>query len=105
MNPHNPVRMSNLFSELKRRSVYRVAALYVIVGWVVLQVVDLFMSLMPLPEWTSRLVFVLLAAGFPIALLLAWALELTPDGIKPEASKDGANAPRGKRRDLLIYGA
>jgi len=105
MNPYNPVRMSNLFSELKRRSVYRVAALYVIVGWVVLQVVDLFMSFMPLPEWTSRLVFVLLAAGFPVALLLAWALELTPDGIKLEASKDGANAPRGKRRDLLIYGA
>lgn len=95
--------MSNLFSEFKRRNVYKVTALYIIVGWVVLQVVDMFMSFMPLPEWTSRLVFVLLAAGFPVALLLAWAFELTPDGIKLETAKDGAT--KFRRGDLLIYGA
>ena len=95
--------MSNLFSEFKRRNVYKVAALYIIVGWVVLQVVDMFMSFMPLPEWTSRLVFVLLAAGFPVALLLAWAFDLTPDGVKLETSKDSDTASR--RGDLFIYGA
>ncbi len=81
----------SFFNELKRRNVYRVAALYIIVGWVVLQVVDLFMSFMPLPEWTSRLVFVLLAAGLPIALVLAWAIELTPEGLKLEKSGDSAS--------------
>lgn len=100
---YNRQHMSSLFSELKRRNVYKVTALYIIVGWVVLQVVDMFMSFMPLPEWTSRLVFVLLAAGFPVALLLAWALELTPDGIKLEKSKDGVT--KSRRGDLLIYGA
>lgn len=105
MNPYNPERMSNLFSEFKRRSVYKVAALYIIVGWVVLQAVDLFMSFMPLPDWTGRLVFVLLATGFPIALLLAWAIELTPDGIKLETAKDDASPSRRQRADLLIYGA
>jgi len=101
--PYNRKRMANLFSEFKRRNVYKVAALYVIVGWVVLQVIDLFMSFMPLPEWTSRLVFVLLAAGFPVALLLAWAFDLTPEGIKLETSKEGVTKTR--RGDLLIYSA
>jgi len=95
----------SFFSELKRRNVYRVAAIFVIIGWLVLQVVDLFMSFMPLPEWTSRLVFVLLAAGFPVALVLAWAMELTPAGIKLETPEEGVSASRQQRGDLLIYGA
>jgi len=93
----------SFFGELKRRNVYRVAALYIIVSWVVLQVVDVFMSFMPLPEWTSRLVFVLLAAGFPIALVLAWAIELTPDGIRLE--KSTSETQPGKRGDWILYGA
>ncbi len=93
----------SFFSELKRRNVYRVAAIYIIVGWVVLQVVDLFMSFMPLPDWTSRLVFVLLAAGLPIALVFAWAMELTPEGIKLEISNDDTSTSR-RRGDILIYG-
>jgi TolB-like protein/Flp pilus assembly protein TadD len=92
----------SFFSELKRRNVYRVAALYIIVSWLVLQVVDVFMSFMPLPEWTSRLVFVLLAAGFPIALVLAWAIELTPDGIKLE--KSSPDKQPATRSDWLLYG-
>ena len=92
----------SILVELKRRNVYRVAALYIIVSWVVLQVVDVFMSFMPLPEWTSRLVFVLLAAGFPIALVLAWAIELTPEGIKRESAAADKNPKRG---GWLIYGA
>jgi len=95
----------SLFSELKRRKVYRVAAIYIIVGWVVLQVVDLFMSFMPLPEWTSRLVFVLLSAGFPIALVFAWAVELTPSGIRFESSEKPTSVPRQSRGDYIIYAA
>jgi TolB-like protein/tetratricopeptide (TPR) repeat protein len=93
----------SFFAELKRRNVYKVAALYIIVSWVVLQVVDMFMSFMPLPEWTGRLVFVLLAAGFPVALLLAWALELTPDGIKSESPSTDSDRPASRRADYAIY--
>lgn len=95
----------SIFSELKRRKVNRVAALYVIVSWAVLQVVDLFMSFMPLPDWTSRLVFVLLAAGFPIALILAWAIEMTPEGIKLEKPDEEATPTRGHVTDFMLYGA
>ena len=95
----------SFFSELKRRNVYKVAAVYIIVSWVVLQVVDMFMSFMPLPEWTGSLIFVLLAAGFPIGLLLAWALELTPEGIKLEESAEGSRASGQKRTDIAIYAA
>jgi len=92
------------FAELKRRNVYRVAALYIIVSWLVLQVVDVFTSFMPLPEWSGRLVFVLLTAGFPVALVLAWAIELTPEGIKLERSaQEHGESRRG--RDPLLFGA
>ena len=93
----------SFFAELKRRNVYKVAALYIIVSWVVLQVVDMFTSFMPLPEWTGRLVFVLLAAGFPVALLLAWALELTPDGIKSESASPDSSGSASRRADYAIY--
>lgn len=95
----------SFFSELKRRNVYRVAAIYVVVGWVALQVVDLLMSFMPLPEWTSSLVFVLLAAGFPVGLVLAWAIELTPEGIKLETLDEGESTRRWRRGDLLAFSA
>lgn len=94
----------SFFKELSRRSVYRVAALYVIVSWLVLQVADVFMSFLPLPEWTPNLIFVLLVLGFPVALVLAWAFELTPDGLRREAgSTPPGQAAGGFRRiDILI---
>ena len=88
-------------AELKRRNVYRVAALYIIVSWVVLQVVNVFASFMPLPDWTERLVFVMLAAAFPVALVLAWAIELTPEGIRLDRSA-GTDRP-SRRRDMVLY--
>ena len=93
----------SFLSELKRRNVYRVAAVYIIVGWIVLQVVDVFTEFMPLPEWTARLVFVLLAAGFPVALVLAWAMELTPEGLRLEVPAPGG-VSRGRRGDRLLMG-
>ena len=74
----------SFFTELRRRNVYRVAALYVIVSWLMLQVTDVVTSILNLPDWTGRLIFVLLAIGLPIALILAWAFELTPDGVRRE---------------------
>ena len=70
------------FAELKRRNVFRVMAVYGIVGFIVLQAVDLAVPALLLPDWTYRLVAVLLLAGFPVAVVLAWAFEQTPEGLK-----------------------
>jgi len=98
----------SFFSELKRRNVYRVAALYVIVSWLSLQIADVLSSILALPEWSGKLVFLLLLIGFPIALILAWAFELTPGGIKREQSApDDQPSATGRRSglDYIIVGA
>lgn len=69
-------------AELKRRRVFRVMAVYGIVGFVVLQVVDLAVPALLLPEWTYRLVALILLIGFPVAIVLAWAFEMTPEGVQ-----------------------
>jgi TolB-like protein/regulator of sirC expression with transglutaminase-like and TPR domain len=72
----------NFFSELKRRNVYKVAVVYAIVGWLLIQVATQVFPFFEIPNWSVRLLVVLLLFGFPIALILAWAFELTPEGIK-----------------------
>jgi len=72
----------DFLAELRRRSVFRVAAAYLISGWVVMQVVALIASTTAMPGWTSTFVLMLVVAGFPIALIIAWAFELTPEGPK-----------------------
>ncbi|MGD1977663.1 MAG: hypothetical protein PVG57_08880 [Gammaproteobacteria bacterium] len=74
--------MSSFFSELKRRNVIRVAVLYTVVAWVLIQVVDIVMPRLGIPEWGVTFVIVILGVGFPVALIFAWAFELTPEGIK-----------------------
>ncbi len=78
--------MASIWGELKRRSVVRVAIAYVIVSWLVLQMSDVLIPLLSLPEWVGRLIFLLLVIGFPFSLIMAWAFEVTPDGIKREKS-------------------
>jgi TolB-like protein/Tfp pilus assembly protein PilF len=70
------------FAELKRRRVFRVMAVYGIVGFVLLQLVDLAVPALLLPEWTYRFVALILLLGFPVAIVLAWALEMTPEGVR-----------------------
>jgi hypothetical protein len=72
----------SFWGELKRRNVYKVGAAYAIVAWLLMQGADIVSPHLRLPEWTVPLVIILLCIGFPIALLFAWAFELTPDGIK-----------------------
>jgi TolB-like protein len=72
----------NLFTELKRRKVFRVAVVYAATAFVVLQVADIMLPNLGVPDWALRLVVMLLILGFPVALVLAWALEVTPEGIK-----------------------
>ncbi len=72
----------SFFSELKRRNVYKVAVAYAIVGWLVVQIATQVFPFLEIPNWVVRSVIVLVAIGFPVALIIAWAFELTPEGIK-----------------------
>ena len=84
--------MGNFFSELKRRKVLRVAAAYIVSSWVLLQVAELLSGILELPGWTPKLVFLLLVVGFLPALILSWAYDLTPDGVRSEPG-DSSKAP------------
>jgi TolB-like protein len=72
----------NFFAELKRRNVYKVAVAYAIVAWLLIQVATQVFPFFEIPNWAVRLVVLLVILGFPIALFLAWAFEITPEGIK-----------------------
>ena len=78
----------SFFNELKRRNVFKVAAAYIIVGWLLLQVSDTLVPALHLPEWFHSGVAFLLIIGFPLALIFAWAFEMTPDGLKKEKDVD-----------------
>src|SRR2546430_7216174 len=88
----------NFFAELKRRNVYKVAVAYAIVGWLVVQIATQVFPFLEIPNWIVRLVIVLVAIGFPIALVIAWAFELTPEGLKRTEVADAAIAPRSSHR-------
>ena len=72
----------SIFSELKRRNVFRIGVAYLIVAWLLMQVAALAVPALRLPDWVTTFVVFILSLGFPIALLLAWAFELTPDGFQ-----------------------
>ncbi len=77
-----PNSLQTLLAELKRRHVFRVALVYTVVSWVAMQVAAVTFPALHLPSWTLTLVVVLLLAGLPVAVLLAWAFEITPDGVR-----------------------
>src|SRR5688572_30014492 len=79
-----------LLGELKRRKVFRVGAAYLVVAWLLIQVVATVAPQLQLPEWAPRLVTLLLMIGFPVALLMAWVLDVTPEGVKVDAAKTGS---------------
>ncbi len=102
--------MGGLFTELKRRHVFRVGIAYLVVAWLVLQVVNIVVPIIGAPDWTSKLVLILLVAGFPIALILAWAFEMTPEGVKRTEAADGdaparATASMGRTLNVVILAA
>jgi TolB-like protein len=91
------VKPGNFFAELKRRNVYKVAVAYAVVGWVVIQVSSTVLPTFHAPEWVVQTLVVLVAIGFPIALVIAWAFEATPEGIKRTEVADAAHEhSRGK---------
>ncbi len=97
----------SFFDELKRRNVFRVAIAYAVATWLVLQIADVLLGVLDLPPWTGRLVFLLLVVGFPVALIFAWAFELTPEGIKKESAvdrSDSTTSHTGRKLDFVIIG-
>jgi TolB-like protein/Tfp pilus assembly protein PilF len=92
------------FAELKRRNVYKVAVAYAVVAWLLMQVASQIFPFFEIPNWAVRLVVLLLVIGFPVALILAWAFELTPEGIKRAEDVDltKSTTPRSSYKLLWI---
>src|ERR1700704_5048038 len=90
------MKIENFFAELKRRNVYKVAVAYAIVGWLLVQIATQVFPFLEIPTWVVRLVIVLVAAGFPIALAIGWAFELTPEGIKRTEDVDPFDSRSGQ---------
>src|SRR4030081_34568 len=97
MNP------ASFFAELKRRNVYKVAVAYAVIGWLLVQVATQVFPFFEIPNWAVRLVVLLIVIGFPIALVIAWAFELTPGGIKRTEDIDLAALARRPRKHAWFF--
>src|SRR3954470_6551967 len=78
------------FGELKRRNVYKIGVAYAVIAWLLMQVASQIFPFFEVPNWVVRLVILLLVVGFPIALMIAWAFEVTSEGIKSTEAADAA---------------
>ena len=79
------MKIDNFFAELKRRNVYKVAVAYAVIAWLLIQAASIFVPAFDAPPWVIKAVIVVLMLGFPVALVLSWAFEITPEGIKRES--------------------
>ena len=87
----------SFLAELKRRNVYKVAVAYAVVGWLIAQIATQIFPFLEIPNWIVRLVIVLIAIGFPIALMIAWAFEATSEGIKRTEVADAMPMAAGQK--------
>src|SRR5438045_3806317 len=102
------MKIDNFFAELKRRNVYKVAAAYLVAGWALSQGIAQVFPVFDVPNWVIRLIVVLIIAGLPIALVLAWMFELTPEGLKRTADADRSRKASPKTRAwiyVVVIGA
>ena len=97
MNP------KNFFAELKRRNVYKVAVAYAVVGWLLIQIATQVFPFFEIPNWAVRLAVLLIVLGFPIALVIAWAFELTPEGLKRTEAADAGTTEAPTRHRTWIF--
>lgn len=93
----------NFFGELKRRHVYRVAVVYAVVAWLLIQIATQVFPFFEIPDWGIRLVVMAIVIGFPVALILGWAFELTPEGIKRAGDVDLTDYIAGRNRRKWIW--
>ncbi len=97
--------MASVWAELRRRNVVRVAVAYAIASWLILQLTDVLIPLLSLPEWVGKFVLLMLVVGFALALFLAWVYELTPEGLKKEKDVDRSQSithVTGRKLDFSI---
>ncbi|MEY2562850.1 MAG: eukaryotic-like serine/threonine-protein kinase [Verrucomicrobiota bacterium] len=94
--------MASFFAELKRRNVYKVAVAYAVVGWLLIQVATQVFPFFEIPNWAVRLTVLAIIIGFPIALVIAWAFELTPEGLKRTEEADAAPQTRSRSRGWVF---
>lgn len=97
----------NFFNELKRRNVFRVGIGYAVAGWVLLQVVDLVLENIVAPDWVMKVFMLAVAVGFPVTVIIAWAFEMTPEGLKRESEVDHSESitqSTGRKLDRMIIG-
>jgi len=97
--------MSSFFEELKRRNVFRVGVAYVVVAWLIIQVVETVSDPLSLPDWTEAFFIVLMLAGLPVVLIFSWAFELTPEGLKKTrdvSAEESVTATTGKKLNYTI---
>ena len=98
--------MNSFFAELKRRSVFRVTAAYLVVGWLTLQVSDILLDFAGAPEWVGKAIIAMLLLGLVITVILAWLFEVTEDGIQRDAGTTNAGDEiRSQRLNKLTIAA
>jgi len=95
----------SFLGEIKRRKVFQVAAVYAVMAWLIIQIVDVVGEPLNLPDWFDTVAIVLLAIGFPIAVILAWAFDLTPDGVVRDQGTNGAPKGRGRTLEYVLIGS
>ena len=96
----------SFFEELKRRNVFRVGAAYAVIAWLLIQVADVLLPRLGAPEWFVNALMLVIVLGFPVALVIAWVFEVTPDGIVTQDAVDaGAKTTSGKKLNAVIISA
>src|SRR4029077_5115296 len=93
----------SLFAELRRRSVYKVAVAYIVAGWALSQGIAQVFPVFDVPNWVIRLIVLLIIIALPIALVLAWMFELTPQGIKRTETADAMPAATRQKKHAWIF--
>lgn len=93
---------AKFFSELKRREVYKAAVAYAVVAWLLIQITTQVFPFFEIPNWAVQLVVLLLILGFPVAMVLAWAFELTPEGLKREPADGRVTRKIGRKLMALL---
>src|SRR5947199_1221834 len=93
----------NFFAELKRRNVYKVAVAYIVAGWALSQGIAQVFPVFDIPNWAIRMIVLLIILGLPVPLVLAWAFEITPQGIKRTEAADAMPQARRQRKHAWIY--
>jgi len=97
----------SFFGELKRRNVFRMAAAYAVVGWLIVEVCSVVLPTFDAPEWVQKVITFLILLGFPMALAFAWAFEMTPEGLKRERDvvrEESITHSTGRKLDFFIIG-